>query len=188
MTWVVSGALGALLAFERAEACSGLQCNPDQFVPRSGYVPANLPGVAWRSGFARGVRDETDSGVIESVETAPADLRFQCKAQDGTTRSVTFDTEDVSSDLAYLRLRAPLQPGERCTLESSVVDCNLQDVDLLLQGPDFDRAYLRGSAEFRVTAAAVLPTELGTISVSAPLIERLELSEGAGCSVLESVC
>jgi MYXO-CTERM domain-containing protein len=167
-----------------ASACGGLHCRPDQFVPRGGKLPANLPAVAWWPG-----RDYSDAasgtdGGTSPVATTASDLRFECAANGGPTRGIDFDVE-MGDRMGRIRLRAPLAPGDTCTLSSKVVTCDLREaIEYLIQWPTpgYDLSFLSGRATFEVGPTAPLPAALGSLRTTQAAIESLEIPEDESCS------
>lgn len=159
----IAAVLGTLVEPTVANACGGAVCIHDQFLPRAGKVPANIPAIAWQPGY--NADPPSDAG---SAAPLP---RFECRAANGTTRTVRFTAlpEDRPD---HLRLDEPLVAGEHCTITSGVPNC---DAEI---GP----RYLNGQAEFDVGAASPLPKQIGLIAVTGAKIGRVDVAADASCS------
>lgn len=161
----IAAVLGALAEPTVASACAGYVCQNDQFLPRAGNVPANIPAIAWQPGY-------NSDQLSDASPTSAAPLpRFECRAPDGTTRAVRF-TAMPADRPNHLRLDEPLVAGEHCILTSGVPDCPAE----------IEPRYLNGHAEFDVTAASPIPEQIGLIAVTSPRIGRVDVAANASCS------
>src|SRR3954469_22933937 len=81
------------LAPNISRACGGSICNPDQFVPRSGQVPASLDAIAWWPGTDWSTGLDTDGGGSMPLMTGASDLVFECGSAGNSKRKVSFAVE-----------------------------------------------------------------------------------------------
>lgn len=173
------------LPIQPTRACSGFGCWPDQYAPRAGTVPANLPAIAWWFGRSFGGFDDADAGP---AMTTADDLVLECGADAAARRTISVDVE-MSDTYAQIIPKTALVAGESCSLHSRVVRCNLDEVGA--EGAPWhphDTSYLTGRATFSVGASSPLPAALGTFEIEPAKLEPIELSEGSGCSGIETVC
>lgn len=184
--WVCASVWVALNS-QPARACSGFNCWPDQYAPRAGTVPANLPAIAWWFGRSYGGFDDADAGGPFPVMTTADDLVFECGSDAAGRRTIPVDVA-MSDSYAQIIPKTALVAGESCTVHSRVVRCDLSKTGEGAPWHPHDQSYLTGRATFSVGASSPLPAALGTFEVEPAKLEPIELSEGAGCSGTETVC
>lgn len=102
---VVCSGLWLFAPAQIARACTGLECGPDQFLPRDGVIPANLAAIAWWSG-TDWVRSDSDGGTGDQVGTTAKDLIFECKDFDGASRAIPFEVGMGKYAFTSIRRRA----------------------------------------------------------------------------------
>lgn len=170
-------------------ACSGLACSPDQYVPYDGTVPANIAAIAWWAGDEYRSPSDSDASVSGDVKTTASDLALECMgAAEAAPHAVAIDVE-LGQAYSLVRPKTPLVDGAHCNLRSRVVACDLRGEG---EHPEFwspfDAGYLSGVAAFQVGAEAPLPAALGRLVPEPAVMDSIELSEGAGCSVMQPAC
>jgi hypothetical protein len=131
-----------------AHACTAPSCWPDEFVPYEGSLPANAAGIVWRPGRHYG----RDGGARQTNTTSPEELRLECTNEDGVAREVPFHAAGDGTVRALLFDEA-LVVGDECEITPRSAPCLLGEGD-----PRYS-----GVASFTVTAAAPIPTSLGTL-------------------------
>lgn len=146
-----------------AQACGGYTCSNDQFLPRSGRVPANITAIAWAPGYDVSAPADAGAGALPRLP------RFECRAADGSSHAVRFEALPLQRP-DHLKLSEPLVAGEHCTITSGI-DCTTDD----------QPKYLNGRAEFDVVAAEPVP-ELGLIAVTSSKIASVGVAANASCS------
>jgi hypothetical protein len=171
-----------VLAPGRVRACSGSLCTVDQFVPHGGSLPANAKAIAWWPGNRW--EDDNDAGD-ERVYSQSSDLTFRCKAAGAVSHDIGFTTHSEEQGRSSIEPASTLPEGEDCTIVPAY-DCEPL-IDFLTLPID-DAAYLDNRAAFHVSAPASMPTTLGTLSAKPASDEAIDLSEGASCSALVTVC
>jgi hypothetical protein len=183
---------GALLAAAPApaSACSGPGCVEAEFFPARGTVPANLPAVLfWPASRWRADNDAGPDSVVPSdvrfvrLDAAgPVEVAFELVPSDEPSTRVWAGSHGAP---AYRIVpEAELQAGARYALWTR--DCR---GDIFAEPPrepyDSDRAVGREPpapyAVFDTTAAAALPGELGSLTVSDPTRREVRLGGGSGC-------
>lgn len=181
-----------LLTPDVSLACGGFPCDPDQFVPRAGEVPANLDSIAWWPGRDWLGSVAADGGAFTPVMTEVGDLRFECGPDGGSTRSVSVGVDRVGLGLNWrIKPNEALSAGDVCKLSSTTVSCDLRgesEESISKPPPDYDDGFLSGEATFKVVEPAPLPAALGRVEVKPAAIESIELSAGSACSEIVAAC
>jgi hypothetical protein len=140
-----------------ASACSGPFCSEGSFIPGKGTVPASLPGIAWRAKVGAQGNPSDVSGVTMARVTASGE------------EAVAINVEVDPSTNHYI-----VKPTE--ALEA--------DADYVLRGADYCvEAGQEGTpteATLHTSAAAPLPTSLGSLSVGAASIGELSATTVSG--------
>jgi MYXO-CTERM domain-containing protein len=126
-------------------------------------VPANIAAVGWTPGYDVSASSDAGAGAL------PALPRFECRAANGTSRTVRFEALPAERP-DHLKLSEPLVAGEHCTITSGI-DCAADD----------QPKYLNGYAEFDVIDAQPVP-ELGLIAVTSSTIGAVNVAANASCS------
>jgi MYXO-CTERM domain-containing protein len=97
-----------------ASACGGVACQPEQFVPMSGSLPVNAPGIRWIPGYDYVYL--TDAGA-PGEPTDETTLQLRCTTPEGVSSDVAFHVDDDNG----ARLVVPdqvLVVGDTCELAS----------------------------------------------------------------------
>ena len=176
--------LGLAVGVPRARACSGPPCATDQFVPVSGTLPSNAPAIAvFLGGDSRG-------GTY--IQSAAKNIALSCRGGSGAGALVPFELRvgdmacggpQCAGALSLIVPQSALSVGHTCVIAGT--DCDRQWAG---HEPLAGSEYLEGRAEFVVTEAADLPATLGTIALSEPEWEDVELAGGAGCKYMAPSC
>ena len=159
-------------------ACGGYQCRNDQFLPRSGTVPANIPAIAWLPGF------DTRSGASSEL-ALPS---FECAAADGSKHTIRFEAAPIDKP-DRLQLSEKLIAGEHCTIQSGISDCSIDDPDYVAPISEGNEiSYLAGRAEFDVVDDSPPPQSLGLSAVISARLGDVDVAADASCSENVEVC
>lgn len=174
---VVTGLAAWLMApIPTANACTGSICSVESFLPFTGLLPANAPGVGWRPG--RRYDGESDAG---EGDTQAGDLRFHCVTGSGAPRVLGFHV-DAAQLQQVIRFDDALVVGDQCEVTTVLDPC-----DLGFGGPGEIAAYLSGRSRFTVTENVPLPTALGVLTADSESHRTITI-DSATCDEQVSVC
>jgi len=173
---VASLAAWLMAPIETANACTGSVCSVELFLPFTGSLPANAPGVGWWPG--RRYDGESDAG---EGATQASDLRFRCVTGSGAPRLLGFQVDSAQLP-QVIRFDDALNPGDQCEVTTVFDPC-----DLGFGGPGEIAAHLSGRARFTVTESAPLPTTLGVLAADTESHRTITI-DSASCDEQVSVC
>jgi uncharacterized protein (TIGR03382 family) len=151
-------------AAPRAQACGGSSCLPERFLPFSGSLPANAPGIFWAPGHG-------DLGAT------PLDrIQMRCTGAGGAERAIELEAEPLgASGVQLLKVATPLVAGEQCTIDGGN-ECGYTD------------PHISGRSMLTIGDEAPLPESLGTLVATPAKVDWVEASANAACSLRQAAC
>jgi hypothetical protein len=177
-----------LLDAAPAYACSGLECTPSMWFPRTGTVPANLPGLLWWPSVWNGGIVLEDGGAPPGADAAF--VRF-ARVEGASFELLEFELrtlpESDETGPFLLVPNAPLVPGASYVLWDGT-SCHPDRVDLESPPPvfvppeDFADEIESWVARIRVAETAPLPNEFGSLRAEEPLLGSVLAPESSGCA------